>query len=63
MQTQPTPSAGAVCDQGWHWHTDMDLWCLENNTPSPPKESQGEQGEAPVWIQALGKQDRSLLVY
>lgn len=63
MQTQPTPSAGAVCDHGWHWHTDMDLWCLENNTPPHPKESRGEQGKAPFWMQAPGKKDRSLLIY
>lgn len=63
MQTQPTASAGAVFDHGWHWHTDIDLWCLENNAPPHPKASQGEQGEVPVWMQALGKQDRSLLIY
>lgn len=43
--------------------TDRDLWCLENNAPPQPRESQGEQGEAPVWMQALGKEDRSLLIH
>lgn len=63
QSTQSTARAGAVCDHSWHWHTDTDLQCLENNAPSHPKESQGEQSEVPVWMQALGKQDRSLLIY
>lgn len=63
MQAQSTASAGAVCDHGWHWHTDTDLQCVQNNAPAHPKEAQREQGEVPGWMQALGKQDTSPVIH
>lgn len=50
-------SAGAVCD---HRHGFV---VLGRQCSTSPWESQGEHGEVPVWMQALGKEDRSLLIH